>query len=88
MTPRYWLTSLTVAALLPVFAHAASEQQFPSEEGEITVSTVANGLRNPWGLAFLPGGKDMLVTERPGNLRLVTAEGKGGPPLSGGPKVW
>jgi glucose/arabinose dehydrogenase len=49
---------------------------------------VADGLRNPWALAFLPGGKDMLVTERPGNLRIVSAEGKVGPPLSGVPKVW
>jgi glucose/arabinose dehydrogenase len=30
----------------------------------------------------------MLVTERPGNLRIVSAEGKVGPPLSGVPKVW
>ncbi|MBI6951502.1 MULTISPECIES: PQQ-dependent sugar dehydrogenase [unclassified Pseudomonas] len=88
MTPRIWLTTLAAASLFPLLAQAAAEQQYPSEEGRLTVSTVADGLRNPWALAFLPGGKDMLVTERPGNLRIVNAEGKVGPPLSGVPKVW
>jgi aldose sugar dehydrogenase len=37
-------------------------------------STVATGLQNPWGLVFLPGGK-MLVSERPGRLRVVNADG-------------
>jgi glucose/arabinose dehydrogenase len=32
--------------------------------------TVAEGLVNPWSMAFLPGG-DMLVTERPGRLRII-----------------
>ncbi|MGC9743255.1 PQQ-dependent sugar dehydrogenase [Pseudomonas sp. P1B16] len=88
MTRATWLTTVTAAALLPLLAQAASEQQFPSEQGQLTVNTVADGLRNPWALAFLPGGKDMLVTERPGNLRLVNAEGKVGPPINGVPKVW
>jgi aldose sugar dehydrogenase len=38
------------------------------------VVTVSEGLVNPWGLAFLPNGK-MLVTERPGRLRVVSADG-------------
>ncbi|MGZ0900457.1 PQQ-dependent sugar dehydrogenase [Pseudomonas putida] len=83
-----WLATLTAAALLPLWAHTAAEQRFPSEEGTLVVDTLADGLRNPWALAFLPGGKDMLVTERAGNLRLVNAEGKVGPSISGVPKVW
>jgi len=83
-----WLATLTAAALMPLLAQASAEQQFRSEEGTLTVSTLADGLRNPWALAFLPGGKDMLVTERAGNLRVVNAEGKVGPPISGVPKVW
>jgi len=39
------------------------------------VETVTEGLVNPWGLAFLPNGK-MLVAERPGRLRVVSADGK------------
>ncbi|AGN78539.1 MULTISPECIES: PQQ-dependent sugar dehydrogenase [Pseudomonas] len=88
MTKATWLVTLTAAALMPLLAQAAAEQQFHSEEGTLTVSTLADGLRNPWALAFLPGGKDMLVTERAGNLRVVNTEGKVGPPISGVPKVW
>lgn len=85
MTRRTWLATF---ALIPLLAQAAPEQRLPSEEGQLTVSTIAEGLRNPWALAFLPGGQGMLVTERPGNLRVVSAEGKVGPPLSGVPVVW
>ncbi|WP_095116878.1 PQQ-dependent sugar dehydrogenase [Pseudomonas sp. Irchel 3F3] len=88
MTKATWLVTLTAAALMPLLAQAAAEQQFHSEEGTLTVSTLADGLRNPWALAFLPGGKDMLVTERAGNLRVVNTQGKVGPPISGVPKVW
>jgi glucose/arabinose dehydrogenase len=37
---------------------------------KIRVSVVSRGLAHPWGLVFLPSG-DMLVTERPGRVRLI-----------------
>ncbi len=53
---------------------------------EPKVETVAHGLVNPWGLAFLPDGR-FLVSERPGRLRLIGADGRLGPPLAGLPPV-
>lgn len=88
MSRATWLVTLAAAALAPLLTHAAAQQTFKSEEGTLTVDTVANGLRTPWALAFLPGGQDMLVTERIGNLRVINAEGKVGPPINGVPKVW
>lgn len=55
--------------------------------GRITLEPVAGDLEHPWGFAFLPGG-DILVTERPGRLRLVTEAGLLDEPVDGLPDVY
>lgn len=58
----------------------------PVETESWTTETLAQGLEHPWGLDFLPDGA-MLVTERPGRLRLVGADGEISEPISGVPEV-
>lgn len=78
--------SAMLTATLPVLA--ASAQEMKSEQGTLEVTSIAKGLEHPWSVAFLPDRQGMLVTERPGNLRLVSPQGKVSSPISGVPKVW
>lgn len=57
-----------------------------AEQHGIRVSVVARGLSHPWAIAFLPGG-GMLVTERPGRLRVVRDGVLDPHPVSGVPEV-
>ncbi|NMF89577.1 PQQ-dependent sugar dehydrogenase [Aromatoleum petrolei] len=65
---------------------ASAQTVVRSEAGPVRVTEVARGLDTPWSLAFLPDG-NMLVTERPGRLRVVTPEGRLSPPLQNVPRV-
>ncbi|MEE4071760.1 PQQ-dependent sugar dehydrogenase [Pseudomonas viridiflava] len=78
----------TAVLSLPLFAGAAPTENYKSDLGTVTVTPVAEGLNYPWALAFLPDRKGILVTERSGNLRLVSADGKLSAPISGVPQVW
>ena len=69
------LIFIFAATLLTINAATAAAQIFPSSAGNLNVETVAGGLVHPWALAFLPDGR-MLVTERPGRMRIVTRDGK------------
>jgi glucose/arabinose dehydrogenase len=86
----------TSAALAATFLlHAPAFAEVPTQvetirtaAGDIEVTEVAGGLVHPWGLTFLPDGR-MLVTERPGRLRLITADGELRPdPVQGTPQVF
>jgi glucose/arabinose dehydrogenase len=71
-------TSLPLRTLVPCLAAAAAlaapacaqDEIHRSAVHDFRVVTVAEGLVNPWSLAFLPGG-DILVAERPGRLRII-----------------
>ncbi|AZD08402.1 Soluble aldose sugar dehydrogenase, PQQ-dependent [Pseudomonas chlororaphis] len=78
--------SLVLSSALP--AAAAPSQQLQSELGPLSVTPLVEGLDHPWALAFLPDRQGILVTERPGNLRLVGADGQLSEPLGGVPQVW
>ena len=69
--------SAAAALMLMAQAHASDG---------LKAVTVARGLVNPWSLAFLPDGR-MLVTERPGRLRFVAADGKLSEPIGGLPPI-
>jgi glucose/arabinose dehydrogenase len=58
----------------------------PAWSQTVRPETVAAGLENPWGVAFLPDGR-FLVTERPGRMRLIAPGGKVSAPLAGLPPV-
>jgi glucose/arabinose dehydrogenase len=57
----------------------------PGELVRIRVVTVAYGLVRPWHLTFLPGGQDFLVTELPGDLRIVRGGELDPQPIAGWP---
>ncbi len=65
---------------------AQASPQPESIEGVVRAETVAEGLVHPWALAFLPDGR-LLVTERPGRLRIVSMDGTLSEPLTGVPEV-
>ena len=77
----------SAVAVLAATTFSASAQTFQSSSGELKVETVVSGLANPWALAFLPDGR-MLVTEKPGRLRIATRDGKLSPPVAGVPAVF
>jgi len=88
------LLGLAAALLLPACARsqvpaaeAAAVQAAQPAKNTSQADTIARGLVHPWAVALLPDGS-FLVTERPGRLRRVAADGTVSPPLAGVPAVW
>ena len=84
MAPTFPSTTapFVLAGLLALAAAPSVAQSQPSPKAQ----TVASGLQNPWAVAFLSEGR-FLVTERPGRLRVVSADGQVQPAVQGLPEV-
>ncbi|MGH7520917.1 MAG: PQQ-dependent sugar dehydrogenase [Gemmatimonadales bacterium] len=81
---------LSLAYMLPNAACTQSPstpREYASQEHRFRVVTLTDSLEHPWGLAFLPDGR-MIVTERPGRLRIVATSGALSAPLTGVPAVF
>ena len=90
------LRCLALAALAVAISASPAAQTFPSKgqagtvmtaAGPVEVQTIAEGLERPWGMAFLPDGR-LLITERPGRLRLLALDGTLSESLGGTPTVY
>ena len=84
--PAIRLIAIAASVCLSTSAVLAQAPAPSAASPSVTAQTVATGLQHPWAVAFLPEGR-FLVTERPGRLRVVDADGKLQPPVQGLPEV-
>ena len=64
------LIILAVALAAPLCILEKSDSWGPDGTVPVRAEVIASGLEVPWSFAFLPGG-DVLVSERPGRVRLL-----------------
>jgi aldose sugar dehydrogenase len=84
ITAAACILALILFAAIPVRAQVETVR---TQTGAVAIETVADGLVHPWGMAFLPDGR-LLVTERPGRLRILGTDGRLSEPLAGVPRVF
>ena len=87
LVPLMIIACAIVSSPFPVQAQAPRSPTPVSVKGVVDVQTIVKGLEHPWSLAFLPDNR-MLVTERPGRLRVVGVDGRVSEPLAGVPQVY
>ena len=80
------LASLFAGLVTALVGPAHGAETVESEQATLRFETVAEGLTHPWGMAALPDGR-LLVTERPGRLRIVRPDGAVSQPVAGVPAV-
>lgn len=83
-----WALAVGVLLISNVVIAQGQVATYPSEKGKVSVTVIKKGLDHPWGLAFLPDQKGMLVTERPGRLRVLKSDGSVSNPIAGLPDVY
>jgi glucose/arabinose dehydrogenase len=86
---RVHVALVLFTVLVPTVACTADRVPPPakSKSPELRLVTVAEKLENAWGMAFLPGGAEVLVTERPGRLQRVSLADGTKTPITGVPAV-
>ena len=84
---RILLGACGALLLVPILYAQSSDRVLRSALHDYRVVTVADGLVQPWSIAFLPGG-DALVTERPGRLRILRNGALLPTPVEGVPEVF
>ncbi len=83
---RFVLTAATAGLAAPALVGAQERQTLTSAKASYRLAKLGDGLEQPWGMAFLPDAR-VLITERPGRLRIF-ADGKlDARPLTGVPAV-
>lgn len=80
------LTGLSLSLLLTTPACAQTASSPAPESNAFEASVFAEGIEQPWGMAFLPDGR-LLVTEKAGGIKLISKDGKSLQSISGGPAV-
>nr|WP_019365036.1 PQQ-dependent sugar dehydrogenase [Pseudomonas luteola] len=83
-----WALAAGALLLSDVVIAQGQVATYPSEKGKVSVTVIKKDLDHPWGLAFLPDQKGMLVTERPGRLRVLKSDGSVSNPIAGLPDVY
>lgn len=76
-----------VACGMPVQGGSTDGRASEPMAGDARIEKLVDGLQHPWALVFLPGDEGMLITERPGRLR-VWRNGELSPALQGVPDVY
>jgi|GEM_PF-2343819 len=87
---RPWFLATALAVLFPVIllaavSQTAAEDVFRSKDHSYRAVTLAQGLDQPWGMAFLPRAQGILITEKSGRIRLYRGRLLPGV-VRGGPK--
>ena len=82
------VTLLIVTPFTALHAENAKVQRMPSQHGPVTITDVVTGLDRPWAFAFLPADEGVLITEKPGALRLWHPQRGLSQPIQGVPAVY